>query len=653
MPNAYDSSNITVLEGLDAVRLRPAMYIGGTDEKGLHHLVYEIVSNSIDESLAGFCTEIIITFHKNNGISVEDNGRGIPVDIHRQTGKSALETVTTLLHAGGKFDRGSYKVSGGLHGVGLTVTNALSTQMIATVWKDGLEYQMEFSRGLVTKQLTKTKQIGDGKKTGTRIFMIPDPEIFKQGHEFSFKYLFELIRKQAYLTAGLKFVIIDDREEEKQKADTSREKLVQAAKEYSFYFEGGIKSYVMHLNVEEKTINKPFYVRKVNEGTEVEVSFQYTDGFDETCLCYTNNIHNPEGGTHLQGFRTALTKSINDYFSKTATDKEKEMKITGEDVREGLTAIISIKVGEPQFEGQTKMKLNNPEVVQQVRAVVEEGLKQYLEENPTDAKAIINRAVLTSRARAAAKAAREAVTRKGALDGMGLPGKLADCSSKFPDESELFIVEGDSAGGSAKQGRDRKTQAILPLSGKPINSEKYRIDRVLQNEKLKDLVMALGAGVGDQMDLTKLKYHKIIIMADADVDGMHIATLLLTMFYRHLRPLVDKGYVYVAQPPLYRVESEGNHIYWVQDEIERDAKIREIEASGKKVKLVQRFKGLGEMNPEQLWETTMSPKNRVLRKITVGDIEEANKIFDVLMGNEVMPRKKFIQTHAHEAELDV
>jgi len=510
---------------------------------------------------------------------------------------------------------------------------------------------MEFSQGKVIKELSKKKD--PENKTGTKIYFVPDDQIFKMDSTFNFKYLFEIIRKQAYLTAGIKFTMLDERTDEERKKDVETEKLIHESRQYSFYFQGGVKSYVMHLNHGKKIINKPFYIRKSIETSEVEVSLQYTDDLDENCLCYTNNIFNPEGGTHLQGFRTALTKSINDYFDKTAGEKEKGIKLTGEDVREGLTTVISIKVAEPQFEGQTKMKLNNPEVVQQVRSVVEEGLKQYLDENPTDAKAIISRAVLTSKARAAAKAARDAVTRKGALDGMGLPGKLADCSSKFPDESEIFIVEGDSAGGSAKQGRDRKIQAILPLSGKPINSEKYRIDRVLQNEKLKDLVMALGAGVGDQIDLKKLKYHKIIIMADADVDGMHIATLLLTMFYRHLRPLVDNGYIYVAQPPLYRVEAEGNQIYWVQDEEARDAKIREIENNGKKVKLVQRFKGLGEMNPEQLWETTMNPKTRVLKKVEVMDAEEANKMFDVLMGNEVMPRKKFIQAHANEAVLDL
>jgi DNA gyrase subunit B len=649
--NNYDSSNITVLEGLEAVRVRPAMYIGGTDERGLHHLVYEIISNSIDEGLAGYCDEIVITFHKNNGISVTDNGRGIPVDMHPQTKKSSLETVMTILHAGGKFDRSSYKVSGGLHGVGLTVTNALSKQMIATVWKDGYEYQMEFSKGKVVKELSKTK-IKEEKK-GTKIFFIPDTEIFKENATFSFKYLYEIIRKQAYLTAGLKFTMVDEREDEIRKNDAGTNDLILASKMHSFYFEGGVKSYVMHLNHDQKTINKPFYVRKGIDTSEVEVSFQYTDGFDENTLCYTNNISNPEGGTHLQGFRTALTKSVNDYFEKTATEKEKGIKISGEDVREGLTCVISIKVAEPQFEGQTKMKLNNPEVVGQVRTVVEEALKRYLEENPIDAKAIINRAVLTSKARAAAKAARDAVTRKGAMDSMGLPGKLADCSSKFPDESEIFIVEGDSAGGSAKQGRDRKIQAILPLRGKPINAEKYRIDRALQNEEFKNLVMALGAGIGDGVDIKKLKYHKIIIMADADVDGMHIATLLLTMFYRHMRPLLDNGYIFIAQPPLFRVEAEGNNTYWVADENARDKKINELESLGKKVKLVQRFKGLGEMNPDQLWETTMNPKSRILKKVNIEDGEEANRIFDVLMGNEVMPRKKFIQAHANEAILDL
>jgi DNA gyrase subunit B len=645
----YDASSITVLEGLEAVRKRPAMYIGDTGLTGLHHLVYEIADNSIDEALAGYCTKIEITLNSDGSVTVSDNGRGIPVDKHKVTGKSALETVMTVLHAGGKFDRNSYKVSGGLHGVGASVVNALSSKMICDVSRDGKIYRMVFERGKVKEQL---KVVGKSTSNGTTQTFYPDSEIFSET-KFKLKTILTRIRQHAYLTAGITFVIRDDRTDAMRTEDNDSEKLMHGGREWVFHFEGGVKSYVMHLNAGEKVLCKPFYVRKTEETTEVEVSLQYTDDINENVIAFTNNIQNPEGGTHIQGFRTAITKSINDYFEKTLAEKEKDIKLTGEDVREGLTAVISVKVPDPQFEGQTKIKLNNPEVAGHVRKVVEEGLKAFFEENPIDAKSVTARAVLTSKARAAAKAAREAVVRKGALDGGGLPGKLADCGSRFPDESEIFIVEGDSAGGSAKQGRDRKIQAVLPLSGKPINSEKYRLDRVLQNEKLKDLVIALGAGIGETLDPSKLKYHKIIVMTDADVDGSHIQTLLLTMFFRHLRPLIDKGYVYLAQPPLFKIETNGNESFWVLSEEERDAKIKELEKSNRTVKLVQRFKGLGEMNPEQLWETTMNPKTRVLKLITVDDAEEANKIFDTLMGQEVLPRKKFIQAYANEAELDI
>ncbi|MEI6887014.1 MAG: DNA topoisomerase (ATP-hydrolyzing) subunit B [bacterium] len=647
--NNYDASSITVLEGLEAVRKRPAMYIGDTGTTGLHHLVYEIVDNSIDEALAGYCSRIQIFLNGDGSVTVKDNGRGIPIDKHKVTGKSALETVMTVLHAGGKFDRNSYKVSGGLHGVGASVVNALSKRMICEVHRDGHAYELTFERG---KAKGDVKVIGKASDHGTFQTFYPDSEIFADT-SFKLKTLLTRIRQHAYLTAGLTFVITDNRTQEAKTIDTDSGKLFHGGNIFVFHFEGGIKSYVTHLNRSEKVICKPFYVHKTEESTDVEVSIQYTDDLEENVMAFTNNIQNPEGGTHLQGLRTALTKSINDYFEKNASEKEKDVKLTGEDVREGLTAIVSVKVPDPQFEGQTKIKLNNPEVASHVRKVVEDGLKMYFEENPTDGKSIMSRAVLTSRARQAAKAAREAVVRKGALDGGGLPGKLADCSSKFPDESELFIVEGDSAGGSAKQGRDRKTQAILPLSGKPINSEKYRIDRVLQNERLKDLVIALGAGIGETLDIKKLKYHKVIVMTDADVDGSHIQTLLLTMFYRHLRPLVDNGYIYLAQPPLFKIETDKNESSWVLDEAERDAKVAELTKLGKNIKLIQRFKGLGEMNPEQLWETTMNPKNRVLKKVTIVDIEETNKTFDMLMGVEVLPRKKFIQAYANEAQLDI
>ncbi len=651
--NEYTGEDITILEGLEAVRLRPAMYIGDTSEKGLHHLVYEIVSNAIDEALAGYCNKILVKLETDGGISIEDNGRGIPVDINSKTGLPAVEAAATLLHAGGKFDRGNYKVSGGLHGVGLTVTNALSTKMCIQVWRDGFENEIVFSKGKTIQKLTKKKSDNPDKR-GTRVYFLPDFEIFKNSHEFNLKLIFEMIRRQAYLTAGIMFVIIDNRSEDTRELDkTNVEKYLKGAKSFTFFFEGGVKSYVTHLNFGEKTLNVPFYVRKNIEGTEVEASLQYTDQFDEQVLCFTNNILNPEGGTHLQGFRIAVTKGINDYFEKNKPEREKDLKLSGEDVREGLTAVISVKVAEPQFEGQTKLKLNNPEVVQQVRAAVEEGLKDYFDQHPKDAMNIINRAIITSKARAAAKAAREAVTRKGILDGAGLPGKLADCSSKFPEDSEIFIVEGDSAGGSAKQGRDRKTQAILPLFGKPLNVEKVRIDKVVDNDKLKTLVISLGAGIGETFDISKLKYHKIVIMADADVDGAHIATLYMTMFFRYLRPIVENGYLYIAQPPLHRIELNSGEIFWVQDDIEKENKLLELQQKGRAVKMVQRFKGLGEMNAEQLWETTMNPKNRVLKQVTIDDAEEANKIFDILMGEEVMPRKKFIQTHAIEAELDI
>lgn len=650
--NDYTGDNITILEGLEAVRLRPAMYIGDTEEKGLHHLVYEIVSNAIDEGLAGYATSVKITLEANGGISIEDDGRGIPVDINTKTGLPAVEAAATLLHAGGKFDRGSYKVSGGLHGVGLTVTNALSNEMSITVWRDGFANEIKFSRGKTTQKLTKTKT--QGNEQGTKVYFLPDPEIFRNAHEFNLRSIFEMVRRQAYLTAGMKFVIIDNRTENAKENDKDNiEKYLKGASSFTFFFEGGVKSYVMHLNLGEKILNAPFYVRKSVDGTEVEVSLQYKEEFDEQVLCFTNNILNLEGGTHLQGFRIAVTKGINDYFEKNKSEREKDLKLSGEDVREGLTAVISVKVAEPQFEGQTKMKLNNPEVVHQVRAVVEEGLKEYFDQHPKDAQNIISRAVLTSKARAAAKAAREAVTRKGILDGGGLPGKLADCSSKFAAESEIFIVEGDSAGGSAKQGRDRKTQAILPLFGKPLNVEKARIDKVVDQDKLKTLIISLGAGIGDTFDIAKLKYHKIVIMADADVDGAHIATLYMTFFFRYMKQVVEQGYLYIAQPPLYRIELNNGEVIWVQDDEDKERNLKELAEKGRAVKSVQRFKGLGEMNSDQLWETTMNPKNRTLKRITIEDAEEANKIFDILMGEEVLPRKKFIQTHAAEAELDV
>jgi DNA gyrase subunit B len=634
--NNYSAKNITILEGLEAVRVRPAMYIGDTGINGLHHLVYEIVDNAIDEYLAKRANKAFITILPDGAVSIEDDGAGIPVDIHPQKGVSALEVAATILHAGGKFDKDSYKVSSGLHGVGLSVVNALSSKMTAEVFRAGKHYIQEYTKG---KPVHPVKEIGKADKHGTKITFWPDPTIF-ESIDFDFKKLLGRFRQQAYLTAGLNIALQDERGGQ--------------VKYHGFYFAGGVKSYVKHINRNLKTVHdNVFYVRNTIDDVEVEVALQYTEDVQSREFCFTNNIINPEGGTHREGFRIALTKSINDYLSANASEKEKNIKLEGEDIREGLTTVVSVKVINPQFEGQTKIKLNNPEVKQAVRKAVEEAVKTYLLEYPTDAKKILDRAILTNKARNAAKAARE-VVRKGALDiGGGLPGKLADCSSKDPTLSELFIVEGDSAGGSAKQGRNRETQAIFPLRGKPINSEKYRIDRVLGNKEIKDLIQALGTGIGELIDLKKLRYHKIIIMADADVDGAHISTLMLTLFFRHLKPVVDNGYLYIAQPPLYKLTVGPNESYYVQNEEERDKLIAQLEKKNKKVKDISRFKGLGEMNPEQLWTTTMNRDTRILKQVNVEDLEQADAIFDTLMGEEVAPRRRFIQAHSQEAELDI
>lgn len=640
----YDASSITVLEGLEAVRKRPAMYIGDSDVTGLHHLIYEVVDNAIDEALAGFANKVVITLNEDGSVSIEDNGRGIPVDIHPTKGISALEITTTILHAGGKFGGDGYKVSSGLHGVGLSVVNALSSKMKAEVFRDGKIYMQEYEKGVPKYRV---KEAGTSDKNGTKITFLPDKEIFKTT-SFNVKKLHTRFRQQAYLTAGLLINVVDNRsdEERKETKDISRN--------YTFYFEGGVKSYVKQLNSGNTVVHKEvFYVKRELEDTEVEVAFQYSNDINEQVLAFANNVHNPEGGTHLSGFRMALTKSINDYLTKEAGEKDREIKLGGEDTKEGLTAIVSIKLREAQFEGQTKIKLNNPEATQIVRRVVAEALDEYLEENPRDAKLILNRTIIAHKARKAAKAAREAVVRKGALEGGTLPGKLADCSSRKPENSELFIVEGDSAGGSAKQARDRMTQAIFPLRGKPLNSEKYRIDKVIENKELKDLIIALGTGIGETLDLQKLRYHKIVLMNDADVDGEHITTLVLTLFFRYLKPIIDKGFLYVAQPPLYKVEVSKNESYWIGSDEEKENLIKDLGKKGKEIKNIQRFKGLGEMNPEQLWETTMDPERRVLKQITIEDIEEAEKTFEMLMGTEVAPRKKFIQTHSKEADLDI
>lgn len=642
--NNYDASSITILEGLEAVRKTPAMYIGDSSTSGLHHLIYEIVDNSIDEALAGFAKEVAVTLNADGSVTISDDGRGIPVGIHPTKKISALEIAATVLHAGGKFNDGAYKVSSGLHGVGLSVVNALSKWMKVEVFQDGEHHIQEYKIGI---PLYKVKAIGKSKESGTKITFMPDDDIFTTV-EFNLKNLHTRFRQQAYLTAGLRLRVIDLRSEE------DREHNKELPTDYTFFFQGGVRSYVKQLNSTHKSVHQHvFYVKEELEDTEVEVAIQYTHDIQERVMAFANNVHNPEGGTHLSGFRMALTKSLNDYLAKEGSEKDKEVKLTGDDAKEGLTAIVSVKILDPQFEGQTKIKLNNPEVTHIVRKVVKEAFDTFLEEHPSDAKSILNRTILSSKARKAAKAAREAVVRKGALDGGGLPGKLADCSSRNPADSELFVVEGDSAGGSAKQARDRHTQAIFPLRGKPLNTEKYRLDRIMDNKEIKSLIIALGTGIGETLDPDKLRYHKIILMNDADVDGEHITTLVLTFFFRHLRPIIEKGYLYVAQPPLFKIEVSKDESYWIINEEERIQVLADLKARNKTPKNIQRFKGLGEMNPDQLWETTMNPATRTLKRINIDDAEEADKVFEVLMGNEVPPRKKFIQTHSREAEIDI
>lgn len=635
----YGASNIQVLQGLEAVRKRPAMYIGSTDRVGLHHIFTEILDNSVDEAIGGYCDKILVTLHKDGSISVKDNGRGIPVEIHSQTKVSTLETVMTNLHAGGKFEEGAYKVSGGLHGVGMKCTNALSEWMITTVTRDGGIYQQEYKRGIPQAPVKKIGAVGNDI-SGTEHRFMPDDQIFTET-DFDFKEIVRKCRQHAYLTAGLRISIKDERVEEGK-----------LPKIYDLYFEDGIKSYVLFMNIDEKLVNEiPFYVKKEHEDIVVEAAIQYTNSMDENVKCYTNNIINPEGGTHLAGFRTALTSAINTYAQKSELLKGLTTTLNGDDVREGLTAVISVKVTNPQFEGQTKIKLNNPEVKNAVAKVIRDELLVYFDEHPKEAKAIIDKAILSYKAKAAAKAARDAVIRKSALESTTLPGKLADCISNDPKDCELYIVEGDSAGGSAKQGRDRHTQAVLPLRGKIINTHKYRVDRVLGNNEFKDITTALGVGIGTTLDISKLRYHKIIIMSDADVDGLHITTLVLTLLFRFFKPLIDGGYVYVAQPPLHKVEI-GKKKYYFLNDTEKDTFVKKAKAAGKSP-VANRFKGLGEMNPGQLWETTMSPETRVLKQVNIQDAEEAEKVFEMLMGNEVPPRRRFIQKYAKKAILDI
>jgi len=665
--NKYSAKNITVLEGLEPVRKRPGMYIGSTGPQGLHHLIWEVVDNSFDEAMAGHASKVTIRLQKDGWVQVDDDGRGIPVDIHPKKKISALELVLTKLHAGGKFggDESGYKISGGLHGVGVSVVNALSDDLEAIVHRDGKIHTMSFKRGVPQG---KIKEVGKTRKRGTTIRFKADTSIFETT-EYNFNTIIEHLRQQTYLSAGIHVDVFDERKEE--------------VTPYGFYFEGGVASYTRYLNL-KKEVQQPnvFHVHKRHEEVDVEVSVQYTKEFHENVRCFANNITNPDGGTHLAGFRSALTRTLNNYARDKNYLKEKDANLTGEDTREGLTAVISIKVPEPQFEGQTKGKLGNPEARGAVDTIFAESFAIFLEEHPKDAEAIIGKCLLSARARAAARAARDTVLRKGALEGLMLPGKLADCSSKDPENSELYIVEGDSAGGSAKQGRNRENQAILPLRGKILNVERARLDKLLTNNEIKNLIIALGTNIGEGFEIDKLRYERVIIMTDADVDGAHISTLLLTLFFRYFPELIREGHIFIAMPPLYRVQVGRNFRYAYTD-AEKEAAIDEltkmkqakvakkkaksdgeeqgddtieaevIEAAGVKVN-IQRYKGLGEMNPEQLWETTMNPATRKMKQVSIADAEVANETFDILMGSDVAPRKKFIQTHAQEVtNLDV
>jgi DNA gyrase subunit B len=669
--SSYSAKDITVLEGLEPVRKRPGMYIGTTDIAGVHHLVWEIVDNGIDEVMAGRAKNVVVEILSDDTISITDDGGGIPVEVHKQTKKSTLETVLTVLHAGGKFGGEGYKVSGGLHGVGASVVNALSSKLVATVQRDGGIFEQEYQRG---KPQGKVKQIGKSKKTGTRITFTADPEIFPV-IKFDRKTIMERLRRQAFLTKGIRIELIDYRE--------------APAYYHGFHFEGGVLSYIKYLNDTDQLLQEePFYVEKQHENVLVEAAFIYNNEIETQELSFANNIYTPDGGMHLTGFRTALTRVLNDWARTNSYIKEKDENLTGEDVREGLVAVVSVKLREPQFEGQTKARLGSTEARTATEAIVSEALKNFMERNSRDAGKIVEKCMLAAKARKAAKAARETVLRKGVLDGLTLPGKLADCSSRDPQECELFLVEGDSAGGSSKQGRDRRTQAILPVKGKILNVEKSRIDKMLLNKEIKSMVIALGTAISESFDLTKLRYHKIIIMADADVDGSHIRTLFLTLFYRYFPQLIEAGHIYAAMPPLYMI-SKGKEVRYAYREQEKEAIIKELQAlkaaqKGKAAKgkeeeeveapveasaeagsesaiegdlkgiKIQRFKGLGEMNADQLGETTMNPMNRKLKQIVVADAKEADHLFDILMGSDVPPRAKFIQSHAvYVKNLDV
>ncbi|MHC1566392.1 MAG: DNA topoisomerase (ATP-hydrolyzing) subunit B [Candidatus Syntropharchaeia archaeon] len=627
MSETYDARRIQVLEGLSAVRKRPSMYIGDTGARGLHHLVYEVVDNSIDEALAGYCTRIGVCIHKDGSVTVDDDGRGIPVDIHEKYGVSALEVVMTKLHAGGKFDGKSYKVSGGLHGVGVSVVNALSEWLEVEVRREGKRFYQRYERGKVVSPL---RTIGKSESTGTKIRFKPDNKIF-ESTELNFEILSNRMRELAFLNPGVRISIKDERSGVKK----------------DFKYEGGLISFIEYLNRNKDPFHEPIYFKRTKDDIEVEIAIQYNRGFLEHILTFANNVNTSEGGTHLIGFKSGLTRAINEYAQKNSLIKN-GFSLTGADVREGLTAIVNVKLREPQFEGQTKTRLGNSDVRGVVESLVLEKLGEFLEENPRESSEIISKSIKAARAREAAKKARELVRRKNALDGSSLPGKLADCTEKDPSKSEIYIVEGDSAGGSAKQGRDRRFQAILPLRGKIINVEKARLDKILQNSEIQYLITALGTGIGEDFDITKARYHKIIIMTDADVDGSHIRTLLLTFFYRYMRPLIDAEYIYIAQPPLYRIK-KGKKVYYAYT----DGELEKILSDGDKAE-IQRYKGLGEMNPDQLWETTMNPETRIMKKVRIEDAIEADEIFTVLMGEKVEPRRNFIEEHAREVRnLDV
>lgn len=633
MAATYNENQIQILEGLQAVRKRPGMYIGSTSSKGLHHLVYEIVDNAVDEALAGYCSTIEVTIHPDNTISVLDDGRGIPVGIHPQKGISTVEVVFTILHAGGKFGGGGYKVSGGLHGVGASVVNALSEWLTVEVYTEGKIYQEKFARGEVVEPLTV---IGETDKVGTFVHFKPDAEIFED-IVFDYKVLEQRLKETAFLTKALKIRLIDEREEQKQ--------------DKIFHYEGGIREFVQHLNKHKTPIYEQiFYCEGEKDGIIVEVAFQHNDSYVENLFSFVNNINTPEGGTHLSGFRTAITKNLNDYARKMGLLKDSDKNLTGDDIREGMTAVISIKIGDPQFEGQTKTKLGSSEAAGAVQSVFGDQLTYFLEQNPNVGKVIIQKGIMAARARDAARKARELTRRKSALEGNSLPGKLADCSEKDASKCEIYIVEGDSAGGSAKSARSPKTQAILPLRGKILNVEKVRIDKMLENQEIRNMITAFGAGISDDFDISKLRYGKIILMTDADVDGAHIRTLLLTFLYRYYRELIEKDHVYIAQPPLYLVEKNKKKHYAFDDK-ELEKLLEEIGRTG--ITRMQRYKGLGEMNAEQLWETTMDPESRVLVKVNIDDAATADEIFTKLMGDDVEPRRQFINEHAHKAYLDI